>query len=43
MTTEGPFLGQVCAAVTIGSRPVLVAGFAAQGKLVPGLSLGVVT
>ncbi len=42
MTSEGLFLAQVCAAATIVSRPVLVAGFAAQDKLVPGLSLGAV-
>jgi sorbitol/mannitol transport system permease protein len=42
VTSEGLFLAQVCAAATIISLPVLVAGFAAQDKLVQGLSLGAV-
>jgi sorbitol/mannitol transport system permease protein len=36
------FLAQVCAAATAISLPVLAAGFAAQDKLVQGLSLGAV-
>ena len=43
VTSEGLFLAQVCAAATIISLPVLIAGFAAQDKLVQGLSLGAVT
>jgi sorbitol/mannitol transport system permease protein len=42
VTSEGLFLAQVCAAATIISLPVLIAGFAAQDKLVQGLSLGAV-
>jgi sorbitol/mannitol transport system permease protein len=42
VTSEGLFLAQVCAAATIVSLPVLIAGFAAQDKLVQGLSLGAV-
>jgi sorbitol/mannitol transport system permease protein len=42
VTSEGLFLAQVCAAATIISLPVLAAGFAAQDKLVQGLSLGAV-
>jgi sorbitol/mannitol transport system permease protein len=42
VTSEGLFLAQVCAAATIVSLPVLAAGFAAQDKLVQGLSLGAV-
>ena len=40
VTSEGLFLSQVCAASLAVSIPVLVAGFAAQDKLVQGLSLG---
>lgn len=39
---EGLFLAQLCAAATLVSLPVLIAGFAAQDKLVRGLSLGAV-
>lgn len=40
VTSQGLFLSQVCAASVAVSLPVLVAGFAAQDKLVQGLSLG---
>ncbi|MBP2324447.1 sorbitol/mannitol transport system permease protein [Kibdelosporangium banguiense] len=42
ITSEGLFLGKLCAAATVVSLPVLIAGFAAQDKLVRGLSLGAV-
>ena len=42
VTSQGLFLAQLCAATTIVSLPVLIAGFAAQDKLVQGLSLGAV-
>jgi sorbitol/mannitol transport system permease protein len=42
VTSQGLFLAKVCAAATVISIPVLVAGFAAQDKLVQGLSLGAV-
>jgi sorbitol/mannitol transport system permease protein len=42
ITSQGLFLAKVCAAATIISLPVLAAGFAAQDKLVQGLSLGAV-
>jgi sorbitol/mannitol transport system permease protein len=42
VTSQGLFLAKVCAAATAISLPVLVAGFAAQDKLVQGLSLGAV-
>ena len=42
VTSQGLFLAQVCAAATAISLPVLVAGFAAQDKLVQGLSMGAV-
>lgn len=42
VTSQGLFLAQVCAAATAVSIPVLVAGFAAQDKLVQGLSMGAV-
>ena len=42
VTSQGLFLAKVCAAATVISLPVLVAGFAAQNKLVQGLSLGAV-
>ena len=41
-TSQGLFLAQVCAAAFVVSLPVLAAGFAAQDKLVQGLSLGAV-
>jgi len=42
VTSQGLFLAKVCAASLIVSLPVLIAGFAAQDKLVQGLSLGAV-
>jgi polyol transport system permease protein len=42
ITSEGLFLGKLCAAATLVSLPVLIAGFVAQDKLVQGLSLGAV-
>ncbi|GAA3220393.1 carbohydrate ABC transporter permease [Streptomyces thermocoprophilus] len=42
ITSEGLFLARLCAAATLVSLPVLIAGFAAQDKLVRGLSLGAV-
>jgi sorbitol/mannitol transport system permease protein len=42
VTSQGLFLAKVCAAATIISLPVLAAGFAAQDKLVQGLSMGAV-
>ncbi|MGP3984515.1 carbohydrate ABC transporter permease [Streptomyces sp. KR80] len=42
VTSQGLFLAQLCAASTVISLPVLAAGFAAQDKLVQGLSLGAV-
>ena len=42
VTSQGLFLAKVCAAALVVSLPVLVAGFAAQDKLVQGMSLGAV-
>ena len=42
VTSQGLFIAQLCAASVVISVPVLVAGFAAQDKLVQGLSLGAV-
>ncbi|SNS21337.1 carbohydrate ABC transporter permease [Actinacidiphila glaucinigra] len=42
VTSQGLFLAKVCAAAVVVSLPVLVAGFAAQDRLVQGLSLGAV-
>ena len=42
VTSQGLFLAKVCAAALVVSLPVLVAGFAAQDKLVQGLSMGAV-
>jgi polyol transport system permease protein len=42
ITSEGLFLGKLCAAATLVSLPVLIVGFAAQDRLVQGLSLGAV-
>ena len=42
VTSQGLFLAQVCAASLVVSLPVLIAGFAAQDKLVQGLSLGAI-
>lgn len=41
-TGGGTFLGAISAAATVISIPVLIAGFAAQDKLVQGLSMGAV-
>jgi sorbitol/mannitol transport system permease protein len=42
VSSQGLFLAKVCAAAVVISLPVLLAGFAAQDKLVQGLSLGAV-
>ena len=42
VTSQGLFLAKVCSAAIVVSLPVLIAGFAAQDKLVQGLSLGAV-
>jgi sorbitol/mannitol transport system permease protein len=42
ITSEGLFLAKLCAAATVVSLPILIAGFAAQDKLVRGLSLGAI-
>jgi sorbitol/mannitol transport system permease protein len=42
VSSQGLFLAKVCAAAVVISLPVLFAGFAAQDKLVQGLSLGAV-
>ncbi len=42
VTSQGLFLAKVCAAAVVVSLPVIIAGFAAQDKLVQGLSLGAV-
>jgi sorbitol/mannitol transport system permease protein len=42
VTSQGLFLAKVCAAALAVSLPVLIAGFAAQDKLVQGLSLGAI-
>ena len=42
VTSQGLFLSQVCAASLIISVPVLIAGIAAQDKLVQGLSMGAI-
>lgn len=42
VTSQGLFLAKVCAASLFVSLPVLAAGFAAQDKLVQGLSMGAV-
>ena len=42
VTGRGLILAQVCAASVVVSLPVLIAGFAAQDKLVQGISLGAV-
>ena len=39
---EGPFVAHLAAAATIACLPVLLAGWAAQDKLVRGLSMGAV-
>jgi sorbitol/mannitol transport system permease protein len=42
ITSQGFFFAKLCAASTLLSLPVLIAGFSAQDKLVRGLSLGAV-
>jgi sorbitol/mannitol transport system permease protein len=42
ITSEGLFLSKLCAAATLVSLPVLIAGWVAQNKLVRGLSMGAV-
>ena len=42
VTSQGLFLAKVCAAALVVSLPEIIAGFAAQDKLVQGLSLGAV-
>jgi sorbitol/mannitol transport system permease protein len=42
ISSEGLFLAKLCAAATIVSLPVLIAGWVAQNKLVRGLSMGAV-
>ncbi|GAA1245162.1 carbohydrate ABC transporter permease [Pseudonocardia aurantiaca] len=42
VTSQGLFLATVCAAAVVVSLPVLIAGFAAQDKLVQGLSMGAI-
>ncbi len=42
VTSQGLVLAKVCAAAVVVSLPVIVAGFAAQDKLVQGLSMGAV-
>ena len=42
VTSQGLFLAKVCAAAVVVSLPVIAAGFAAQDKLVQGLSLGAI-
>ncbi len=42
ISSQGLFLAKLCAAATLLSLPVLIVGFAAQDKLVRGLSLGAV-
>jgi sorbitol/mannitol transport system permease protein len=42
ISSQGLFLAKLCAAATLVSLPVLIAGWAAQDKLVRGLALGAV-
>jgi sorbitol/mannitol transport system permease protein len=42
ISSEGLFLAKLCAAATLVSLPVLIAGWFAQNKLVRGLSMGAV-
>lgn len=42
ISSEGLFLSKLCAAATLVSLPVLIAGWLAQNKLVRGLSMGAV-
>jgi sorbitol/mannitol transport system permease protein len=43
ISSQGLFLAKLCAAATLVALPVLIAGFAAQGKRVGGVSLGAVS
>jgi sorbitol/mannitol transport system permease protein len=42
ISPEGPFIAHLSAAATLACLPVLLAGWAAQDKLVRGLSMGAV-
>ena len=42
ISSQGLFLAKLCAAAALVSLPVLIAGWAAQDKLVRGLSLGAI-
>jgi DNA-binding IclR family transcriptional regulator len=42
VTSEGLFLARLCAAATLVSLPVVLAGWIAQKQLVRGLSMGAV-
>jgi sorbitol/mannitol transport system permease protein len=42
ISSQGLFLAKLCAAAALVSLPVVIAGFAAQDKLVRGLSLGAI-
>jgi sorbitol/mannitol transport system permease protein len=42
ISSEGLFLARLCAAATLVSLPVLIAGWVAQNKLIRGLSMGAV-
>jgi sorbitol/mannitol transport system permease protein len=42
ITNEGLFLAWLCAVAVVVSLPVVIAGFAAQDKLVRGMSMGAV-
>jgi len=42
ISSHGLFLAKLCAAATLVLLPVLIAGWAAQDKLVRGLSLGAI-
>jgi sorbitol/mannitol transport system permease protein len=42
ISSQGLFLAKLCAAATLVSLPVLIAGWSAQDKLVRGLALGAI-
>jgi sorbitol/mannitol transport system permease protein len=42
ISSEGAFLARLCAAATLLSLPVVLAGWLAQNKLVRGLTMGAV-
>jgi sorbitol/mannitol transport system permease protein len=42
VTSQGPLVANVCAAATVVSLPVIIAGFEAQDKLVQGMAVGAV-